>query len=58
MAIIESSDRSRVLNALSSCDYDRDISEWFCVLDGQVIASYTGPVWEPDQPSTGLPFVE
>jgi len=59
VAIIESTDRSRFLNALTSCEYDRDISEWYCVLNGQVVASYTGPVWSPDEDSgLDLPFSE
>jgi zona occludens toxin len=59
VAIIESDDRSRVLDAVTSCDYDRDLSEWYCVLNGQIVASYTGPVWSPDDSSDlNLPFTD
>ena len=58
IAIIESDDRSRFLDVLTSCDYDRDISEWYCVLNGQVVASYTGPVWNPDDTDIALPFTD
>lgn len=55
--IIDSQDRSRRLDALKHCDYDSDISEWFCILNGDVIASYTGPVWNPDESDNDLlPF--
>ena len=59
VAIIESDDRSRFLDAVTSCDYDRDLSEWYCVLNGQIVASYTGPVWSPEEGSgLDLPFSE
>lgn len=59
VAIIESDDRSRFLDAVTSCDYDRDLSEWYCVLNGQIVASYTGPVWSPDDSSDlNLPFTD
>jgi len=59
VAIIESDDRSRFLDAVTSCDYDRDLSEWYCVLNGQIVASYTGPVWSPDDSSElNLPFTD
>lgn len=57
--IIDSQDRSRRLDALKHCDYDSEISEWFCVLNGDVVASYTGPVWLPDDSDNDiLPFTD
>lgn len=57
-AIIESEDRSRFLDVLTFCDYDRDLSEWYCLLNNEVVASYTGPVYEFDPDESVLPFTD
>lgn len=57
--IIDSDDRSRMLDAVRYCDYDRDLSEWYCTLNGQIVASYTGPVWNPDDDTDDIiPFTD
>lgn len=57
-AIIESEDRSRFLDVLTFCDYDRDLSEWYCLLNNEVVSSYTGPVYEFDSDESLLPFTD
>lgn len=54
--IVDGPTRSRVLNGLKHCSYDMDISEWQCVLNGQIVASYTGKAWDPDSKNSILPF--
>ncbi|WP_276677989.1 zonular occludens toxin domain-containing protein [Thalassolituus oleivorans] len=55
VAIIESEDRSRFINLIRSCQYDDDIREWYCLLNGELVASYTGPVWSPEDDSNVIP---
>ncbi|WP_221795553.1 zonular occludens toxin domain-containing protein [Oceanobacter mangrovi] len=45
-ALISSADRSRRIALYRFCFFERDFDDWACVINGQLITDFTGPVFD------------